>query len=283
MSKLGHEAHEMTEAEFLERYQAQGYARPSVTADIVVFTVQDCLLRVLLIKRKGHPYQDHWAIPGGFLDVPKDAIRAAALRFGLDLNSGTTEGWPEEAVNLVSPLLEGNHPFTWDVNLDACAHRELAEETSLPVGSCFLEQLYTFGSVTRDPRTYVATVAYYALVPSNLMSLVKPQDDAKDAQWFEVEALDIPLAFDHKKILDTAVDRIRGKLDYFAAIAGGLLPPTFTESELRAIYETIKGEDFNRGTFSRRFKRMQEDGHIVLAKGRRLTRGRPASVYTFAV
>jgi len=51
-----------------ENYDASRYERPSVTADVVVFTILDGELKILLVKRKNWPYQEMWAIPGGFVD-----------------------------------------------------------------------------------------------------------------------------------------------------------------------------------------------------------------------
>ena len=63
------------EKEFLEQYDVTKFERPSVTADIVIFTLDDSdELNILLIKRGGFPYKDHWAIPGGFLEAGKEYI-----------------------------------------------------------------------------------------------------------------------------------------------------------------------------------------------------------------
>ena len=69
------------EKEFLEQYDVTKFERPSVTADIVIFTLDDSdELNILLIKRGGFPYKDHWAIPGGFLEAGKESIDEAAAR-----------------------------------------------------------------------------------------------------------------------------------------------------------------------------------------------------------
>ena len=69
------------EKEFLEQYDVTKFERPSVTADIVIFTLDASdELNILLIKRGGFPYKDHWAIPGGFLDAGKESIDEAAAR-----------------------------------------------------------------------------------------------------------------------------------------------------------------------------------------------------------
>ena len=119
-----------------------------------------------------------------------------------------------------------------DETLDAAARRELEEETGLR--NIFLEQLYTFGAVDRDPRERVVSVAHYALV--NLREHnVHAATDASDAAWFGVH--DVPsLAFDHADILHTALERLRGKLRY-QPIGFELLPKKFTLSQLQRLYE----------------------------------------------
>jgi len=240
--KLGHEASDLTEEQFLATYQVQDYPKPSVTVDLTIFTVADTDLKVLLIQRKGHPFKGKWALPGGFVDV-------------------------------------GDAQKDQGESLDTAAHRELAEETSLPEGSCFLEQLYTFGNPGRDPRMRIISVAYYALVSPDKAPLVRAGDDAADAQWFSVSELP-ELAFDHEKVLDTAVTRIRGKIDY-APIAFELVPSTFTVAELRAVHEAVKGEVYDAANFRRRFKRMVTDDIIEEAPGKRQTGTKPAKVYRF--
>lgn len=271
--KLSHaEGTDMTEEEFLEAYEAKDYPKPSVTVDLVIFTVIDADLKVLLIKRGGHPYRGCWALPGGFVDVG-DGVK----------NQGE--------------------------DVEEAAHRELEEETHLPKGSCYLEQLYTFGQAYRDPRTRVISVAYFALVRPTLAPLVAAGDDAADARWFSVSELwdggglgdtgevirplgesdslgvhgslhNAILAFDHRKILRMAIERVRGKIDY-CPLAFDLVPETFTTNDLRAVYEAIKGRTYDPKNFHRRFRRMLADGVISVAPGHRNTGGKPASVYRF--
>src|SRR5260370_14825083 len=95
-------------------------------------------------------------------------------------------------------------------SLDRAAVRELREETG--VEKVYLEQLYTFGDPKRDPRGRVITVAYYALIASDKLSLVAGAD-AAEAQWFPASSVP-PLAFDHKSILDYALERLRNTLEY---------------------------------------------------------------------
>ncbi|HOF89986.1 MAG TPA: NUDIX hydrolase, partial [Armatimonadota bacterium] len=118
--------------------------------------------------------------------------------------------------------------------LDDAARRELREETGL--ADLYLEQLYTFGALARDPRERVVSVAYYALV--ELFSHpVRAATDARDAAWFPV-ADTPPLAFDHADILAVAHARLRGKVRY-QPIGFELLPEKFTLTQLQRLYETI--------------------------------------------
>src|SRR5262245_49727892 len=88
-------------------------------------------------------------------------------------------------------------------SLDEAARRELKEETG--VEDVYLEQLYSFGDPGRDPRGRVITISYFALIASE-HSTLKSGTDAAEASWFPVRDLP-PLAFDHAKILDYALER----------------------------------------------------------------------------
>jgi 8-oxo-dGTP diphosphatase len=132
-------------------------------------------------------------------------------------------------------------------SLEIAAERELYEETG--VRNVFLEQLYSFGDPKRDPRGRVITIAYYALVASDKLSLVAGAD-AAEAEWFPVNNVP-PLAFDHKHILEYAVERLRNKLEY-TTVGFQLLPQKFTLSELQSVYEAILGRRLDKRNFRRR-------------------------------
>ena len=148
--------------------------------------------------------------------------------------------------------------------LDEAARRELAEETGLT--DVYLEQLYTFGSVKRDPRERVVSVAYYALTqPADHNTAAST--DAAEAQWFPVSETPA-LAFDHQGILDTALLRLRGKLRY-QPIGFELLPPKFTLTQLQRLYEAVLGESLDKRNFRKKvlgynlilpLKEQQRDG-----------------------
>lgn len=131
-----------------------------------------------------------------------------------------------------------------DEDLEAAARRELEEETG--VSGVYLEQLYTFGRVDRDPRERVITVAYYALIPSDKMEL-KAATDAEAVGWFGMDELP-PLAFDHDEIVAMAHQRLSAKLDY-STIAFQFMPEKFTLSELQEVYEIILRQEMDKRNF----------------------------------
>lgn len=134
-----------------------------------------------------------------------------------------------------------------DEPLEAAARRELAEEAALR--DVFLEQLYTFGDVGRDPRGRIISVAYYALVNIRDHRL-HAATDARRAAWFP--AADPPsLAFDHAEILQMAQRRLVGKVRY-QPIGFELLPREFTLSQIQHLYETVLERKFDKRNFRRK-------------------------------
>ncbi len=176
-------------------------------------------------------------------------------------------------------------------SLDQAAFRVL--ETKVGLSGIFLEQLYTFGEVDRDPRTRVITVAYYALVDANVLAgeqlkdkhaeIVTIQVAWKGEKGGPVEAFDsqgnkLSVAFDHAEILGLVVKRLRGKLDY-APIGFELLPAKFTLRDLQSLHETILGRQFNKDSFRRR---LLASGLIVPTGELEADVGhRPAELYRF--
>lgn len=139
-----------------------------------------------------------------------------------------------------------------DETLDDAARRELREETG--VGDFFLEQLYTFGALDRDPRERVVSVAYYALVDLFRHRPVAATD-ARSAAWFALDDVP-PLAFDHDAILALAHGRLRGKVRY-QPIGFELLPAKFTLTQLQRLYETILGEALDKRNFRKKILGME--------------------------
>ncbi|HMB28179.1 MAG TPA: NUDIX domain-containing protein [Blastocatellia bacterium] len=206
------------------------YPRPSVTVDLVIFTIAEDDLKVLLIRRGQEPFKGRWALPGGFVEIDESLERAAA--------------------------------------------RELKEEVG--VTNVYLEQLYTFGEPKRDPRGRVISVSYFALVDAERQRIVAASD-AAEAQWRSV--FDAPkLAFDHARILDTAVWRLRNKIEW-TTVGYELLPKKFTLSELQRVYEIILQRPVDKRNFR---KKILAQGQIIeLNETRSDVAHRPARLYSF--
>ena len=179
------------------------YQKPSVTVDIIIFTIKGREIKVLLVKRSLEPFKDMWAIPGGFIHINE--------------------------------------------SLEEATKRELEEETG--VKDVYLEQLYSFGDPGRDPRGRVITVSYFALINSEKIKL-KATTDVSEASWFSIKTLP-KLAFDHKKILDYAIKRLRWKFEY-TTVSFSLLPKKFTLSQLQEIYETVFDKEFDKRNFRKK-------------------------------
>jgi len=161
-----------------------------------------------------------------------------------------------------------------DESLEEAALRELYEETG--VRNVFLEQLYTFGDPKRDPRGRVVTVAYYALIASDKLSLVAGAD-AAEAQWFLANELP-PMAFDHKSILEYALERLRNKLEY-TTVGFQLVPEKFTLGELQAVYEAILGRQLDKRNFRRKIALL---GILKPLREWQHTGRKPAQLFRFA-
>ncbi len=161
-----------------------------------------------------------------------------------------------------------------DETLEEAARRELREETGLD--RVFLEQLYSFGDLDRDPRERVVSVAYYALVKL-LDHPVHADTDAGDAAWFPVSELPA-LAFDHERIIDTALTRLRGKVRY-QPIGFELLPNKFTLSQLQHLYETILEVPLDKRNFRKKVLAM--DLLVELDEVQKDVAHRAARLYRF--
>jgi 8-oxo-dGTP diphosphatase len=206
------------------------YPRAALTVDCVVFGFDKGALKVLLIRRGIAPFQDQWALPGGFVRL--------------------------------------------DETLDDAARRELQEETGLQ--KIYLEQLYTFGEIARDPRERVVSVTYFALV-RRAEHLPLAATDAAEASWFEAEAVP-PLAFDHAQILNLALERLRGKIRW-QPVGFELLPKKFTLSQFQALYEAILGRELDKRNF--RKKLLTLDLLVPLEEFTTLRSRRPAQLFRF--
>ena len=159
-------------------------------------------------------------------------------------------------------------------SLEDAAARLLEAKTGLR--EVFLEQLYTFGAVGRDPRTRVISVAYYALVPLEQLSKLTVSD-ARGLMPV-TDALKTELAFDHNTILTATLERLRGRVEY-SPLGFELLPTQFTLRELQTLHETILGKKLNKDAFRRKILargQLEATGQLETGQG-----FRPAEFYRF--
>lgn len=204
----------------------QAHDRPSVAVDLVLMSVIAGEPAALLVRRDESPFAGCWALPGGFVRI--------------------------------------------DESLDQAARRVLGDKAHM--AGAYVEQLYTFGEPARDPRTRVIAVAYFALLPPDRFAAALKGDPGLTLARLTLPRLalprltpdhpcqgvtasgedgPLPLAFDHAAILELAIRRLRGKIDY-TPIAFALLPERFTLRALQDVHEAILGTPLNKPAFRRR-------------------------------
>ena len=224
-----------------------------VSVDLLILTVRQGRLNLLLSRRTSPPFKGCWALPGKLVERA-DSAEVTALK-----------------------LL-----------------REM-----LPIRDAFMEQLYTFTELSRDPRGRVISIAYLAAVPWARLEPMLPAG-GQGPRLFRVcltgGALDLgdgeglrltggDLAFDHGRIIETGVQRLRGKIDY-TDIAFHFLndPQAFTLGELQTAFEAVLEKTVDASNFRRTIQtRYEETGRIAQAdraeSPRKRGRGRPAALY----
>jgi 8-oxo-dGTP diphosphatase len=149
------------------------------------------------------------------------------------------------------------------------ARRKLREKTGL--ADTYLEQIGAFADPGRDPRGWIPSIAYLAPVPPG----TQPTDD--DARWIRARGRQ-KLAYDHRRILRSAIDRLEGKL-WWSNAAVGMLSGDFAMSDARRVYEAIAQTEYDPATFARDLK---ATGLVAPTGGLRSEgRGRPAALYRF--
>jgi 8-oxo-dGTP diphosphatase len=149
-------------------------------------------------------------------------------------------------------------------------------KTQTGVQDAYLEQLGTFDAPKRDPFGRVISVAQVALMRSEGVSL-KTTEKYAGVKW-ETVAKAKGLAYDHDLILETAVRRLRAKLEY-TNVVWSLMPETFSLSELQTTYESILGRTLDRRNFRKKILSLG----LLVSTGKKRAEGphRPAELYRF--
>lgn len=161
-------------------------------------------------------------------------------------------------------------------SLEEAVARELQEETGVKIN--YLEQLYTFGKPERDPRKRIISVAYFGLVKSKQFEKLHATTDAEEAEWFNFKQLP-SLAFDHQKILNVAIERLRGKMVY-QPVGFELLDKKFPFSDLEHLYSTLLDRPIDRRNFR---KKVMSLGILdeLKEKVKSTGAGRPGNLFQF--
>jgi 8-oxo-dGTP diphosphatase len=155
------------------------------------------------------------------------------------------------------------------------AERKLREKTG--VGSVHLEQLRTYADPLRDPRGWLPSIAYMALVRPETLPEVGPAD--RDASWHEVDRLP-ELALDHATIVEDGLWRLHARVNdkvWFVRKALALLTEPFTLRQAQGLYEALRGEVVDAANFRRDMlgTALLEDTGLQRSEGP----GRPGRLY----
>lgn len=125
-------------------------------------------------------------------------------------------------------------------SMHECALRELQEETG--VADVHMEYFNVYSKPGRDPRGWMISHAYFALVREEALDNRQAASDAEDVRLFPVrEALEMDLAFDHRTILEDALAKVKEKM-LTTTIAREFLPGEFTLSELYQVIQAVVPE-----------------------------------------
>ncbi|RYX96138.1 MAG: NUDIX hydrolase [Comamonadaceae bacterium] len=223
------------------------FERPLATVDLVIFTVSDDSLKVLLVRRPsatqdaGEPFPGRWALPGGFVDVARDASLEACAARKLKEKTGLSTPYLEQ---LGSWGDAARDPRGWSATHAYFALVHAPLETQ---------------------EMQKAQEAHHVHdVQDVLEGLAAPIADAQTSslQWIELESAGKKrLAFDHGKILAAAVDRLRSKVEY-TSLPAYLLAEPFTLPQLQQAYEVVLARPVDKSAFR---KRMLDAGFLAEA------------------
>lgn len=162
----------------------------------------------------------------------------------------------------------------YDEPIETTGKKALETKGNIKTEGIYLEQLATFGqNLIRDTRIRTISVVYYALVPKEVIS----KQAGNAFHWFSTEKLP-PLAFDHKDIINSAIERIRARL-LRTDLVFHLLPEEFTLSELQRTCEVILGETLDKRNFRKKTAEVYDLKD--LKRDRRIGAHRPARLYRF--
>ena len=244
------------EIEFLKQYDPSVFERPSVTADIVILTVNpDGELCVVLIKRGEYPYKGCWALPGGFLQAGKESVTETAFRELLE-ETGLTGMFLSQLKTYSDP---DRDPRTHVISV---AHYALVPYEKIKV-------------VAGDDACEAGLfrVLNYNIVGSDYpYQFYSPEKDI-------MVTVD-NMAFDHAIIIKDALKRIYGRRDYcndlFYLLSN---PDSFTVNDYKSFYDAISFTKSDPANFRKMFNNRYVKTGLVKDLGIKSGGSRPAELY----
>lgn len=159
---------------------------------------------------------------------------------------------------------------------DQAAMRHLRDKAGMVQNHLYIEQLYTFSEIKRDPRGRVVAVAYLGLMPWTALTDAS-EGDTEKAWWVSVSKLPT-LAYDHRQIIRVALERLRSRVTYTTLISK-LMTREFTLTELEQTMEIVVGADIDKRNFRKKLNKL----NILQPLDRYRTgeKHRPAQLYRF--
>lgn len=133
-------------------------------------------------------------------------------------------------------------------NIDECAKREVREKTG--INNIYMEQLYSFGDVRRDPSVRIISVSYLALINNVDNIKFKTTEKYERIFWMPISRVS-KLAYDHNEILKYALFRLKSKLIYTNIICN-LLPRKFSLGEMQKVYEIVLNKKLDKRNFRKK-------------------------------
>lgn len=248
------------EEEFLKKYDENDYKRPSVTNDIIIFTTADMEednlrkvpkrgMQVILIKRDDYPYIDKWALPGGFVGI-EESLDAGAKR-KLKEKTGIDNVYTEQLYTF------GDVSRDKRTRVISVGNIALVEKNSIRLKEIDLQKKSGWFWID---KVLISSEKYEEYIENKHLLSLKSIDETIIMNYEVIEKIGRyifrkkettyrllnnstdELAFDHYKILDYGIDRLRNKVEY-TPIAFNLLPRVFTVKELQNVYEAIMGRE----------------------------------------
>ncbi|MDE7366085.1 MAG: NUDIX hydrolase [Lachnospiraceae bacterium] len=241
----------LTEQEFLKQYKPAEYERPSVTVDMLVFAVNEALdaLRLLLIRRKNHPFIHCWALPGGFVEI-NESLEEAARR-ELQEETGLQDIYMEQLYTFGEP---GRDPRT---RIISTAYLALIQENAVDVRAgddaaeaCWFTVREQDGKVELHGDNGEILYFYVTRTPLFIGGVSTVEETAYKQE-------NSGIAFDHEKVIQMGISRLRNKAEY-TNILFGLMPEEFTLPELQKLYETVLGKQLYKSNFRKKISSFVE-------------------------